>query len=59
MLLFLGGGEGVAAFHEPNEGGHPGLCSVSLVGLQRQEIPGSPGTPVRPTAGGSHTYVCT
>lgn len=54
-----GGGEGAAALHEPYAGGQSGLCSVPLVGLWRQEVPGRAGTPGRPAAGGTHTYVHT
>lgn len=55
----VGGGEGAAALHEPYAGGQSGLCSVPLVGLWRQEVPGRTGTPGRPAAGGIHTYVHT
>lgn len=57
LFLCAGGGESSAALHDPDASGHSGLCSVPLVGLQRQEIPGGTGTPVRSAAGGTHTYV--
>ena len=57
VSVCAGGGESAAALHDPYAGGQSGLCSVPLVGLQRQEIPGRTGTPVRPAAGRTHTYV--
>lgn len=46
VCVCAGSGEGTAVLHGPYAGGQSGLCSVPLVGLQRQEIPGRTGTPV-------------
>lgn len=56
VCVCLGGGGGAATLHDSHAGRESGLCSVPLVGLQRQEIPGRTGAPGRPAAGGAHTY---
>lgn len=40
MCLCAGGEEGAAMLHDPHAGGQSGLCSVPLVGLHGQEVPG-------------------